>query len=327
MILRLGKSLSAALILVVAIGMVLASPSLARAEKVVVETFLADDGSGELSAQETERAGRGWRWEACDVALTRCDPYAKGSEATTATAVPGTVFRARSGTGSSGLSPVWHGNVASVGPPSVRGEVRANELVAPAAGTWSGGWDGDYDWFQLAACATPSGEDCITLTDQHYNGGCANDAAVIDREFAGDYLRVADHRVDAAAGILLYAVGSPYSRRDVWEPGPLTSVAIVGRIKPANGPRAAKCGPPPIVDRAAILKDGVVLINCPLGCQATFLAEQGERRARAKAEVTSVDSLRLPASKAKRFGSGRVRLTVLLDGQVAAHRTVRFNRR
>lgn len=324
MILRRRSSIPAALVLAVAIGMVLASPSLARAEKAIVQAFLADDGSGELWVQEAEREGRGWRWEACDVALTRCDPYAKGSEATTGAVAPETVFRARSGAGSTGTSPVWHGNVKSIGAPAVRGEARANELVTPVAGRWSGGWDGDHDWLQLAACSTPSGEDCITLTDQHYNGSCANEAAVIDPEFVGDYLRVADRRVDAEAGILLYAVGSPYSRSNAWEPGPLVAAAVVGRIKPANGPRAAKCGPPPIVARASISKGGVAKIDCSLGCRATLLAEQGGRRARARAREVFSDSLRLPARKARRFGSRLVRLTVLLDGRAAAHRSVRL---
>lgn len=311
-----------ALGLLVALGVALASPAEA-AEKALVEAFLTEDGGGELWAQETEREGHGWKWEACDVHLSSCVPYAaKGNEATTANAMPETIFRATSSAGLSAVSPVWHGNVRAVEPPTVHGEVQANQLVRPIPGRWNGGWAGDYDWMQLAACKTAIGEGCTTLTDMHYNGGCAHDAAVLDRAFTGYYLRVADRRVDRNAGIALYAISTPYAG-ELWEPGPLISVAMVGRIGPASGPRAAKCGPPPIVERAAILKSGEALISCVLGCKATLVAARRGRQVKAHSRVGAAGkTLRLSTRKLMHLGSGRARMVVFLDGKRAAHRSV-----
>ena len=68
-------------------------------------------------------------------------------------------------------SPVWHGNVQAVKPPSVSGAVRANALVRPIKAIWSGGWTGDFDRTNLAACTTPEGTGCTALRRLHYPGG------------------------------------------------------------------------------------------------------------------------------------------------------------
>lgn len=322
MIFRAG-SMSALLALLIALAAILVDPAVAS-EEASVETFLKEDGSGELWAQETEREGRRWTWEACDVQLTSCVAYAKDNPTTTARAAPETIFRATSAAGHSALSPVWHGKVESVEPPTVRGEVRANELVRPIPGRWSGGWDGDYNWMQLAACKRASGGDCITLTDQHYNGSCSHEAAVIDRAFTGYYLRVADRRVEEWAGISLYAISTPYAG-ELWKPGPLTRVAIVGRIKHASSPRTAKCGPPPIVARAFISKAGVARVKCTLGCRVTLRASRSGRHVKVGSRVRLfAKELKLPKRKLKYLGAGRARMVVLIDGERAARRTVRL---
>jgi len=293
------------------------------AENAVVQTFLTSDGSGELLAIENSREGKGWTWQACVVDLSRCTPYAKGSEATTDSAAPETVFRATSRAGHSASSPVWHGDVKPLTAPSVRGALFANRLVTPVPGQWNGGWDGDRDWTQLAACATESGSDCVTLTDQHFNGSCAHGAAVLDPAFVGKYLRVADQRVEREAGTELYAALSPYHHGEAWQPGPLTSVAIVGRIRPAKGGRETKCGPPPIVAKASISHDGVATIQCTLGCRATLVAKQGTRvvRIRGRALPSFLKKLQLSRHKIEYLGKGAVQISVLLDGKQVARQT------
>jgi hypothetical protein len=318
------RSVSRFTALVCALVAIFAGTALA-AENAVVETFLASDGSGELLAIENSGEGKGWTWQACVVDLSRCTPYAEGSKATTDSAAPETIFRATSRAGRSASSPIWHGDVKSLTAPSVRGPLFANQLVTPVPSQWGGGWDGDYDWTQLAACTNESGGDCVTLTDQHFNGSCAHGAAVLDPAFVGKYLRVADQRVEREAGIEFYAVLSPYHHGEVWQPGALTSVAIVGRIQPARGGRKTKCGPPPIVAKASISRDGVATIQCTLGCRATLVAKQGTRvvRVRGRALPSFSKKLQLSRQKIGYFGKGAVQFSVLLDGKQAIKQTVR----
>jgi hypothetical protein len=66
------------------------------------------------------------------------------------------------------------------------------------------------DQTQLAACETPGGEECISLTEPKFIDGCGNEAAVLDPAFAGDYLRIADIRYGPGTGFTLEGAGSPY---------------------------------------------------------------------------------------------------------------------
>jgi hypothetical protein len=119
--------------------------------------------------------------------------------------------------------------------------------VTPSPSQWHGGWADDYDVFQLAACKNSKGLRCTTLTDLHYPDDCPHGAAVLDPQFTGSYLRVADQRIGAGTGFLDFAVPTPYGRR-IWGANRMTSVAIVGRIAKATGPRTIKCGPPPLTE-------------------------------------------------------------------------------
>ena len=193
---------------------------------------------------QTNPSDETWSWDACTPDLSTCRPFAQGRVVSTAGAPPKTAFLATSSYGAVAVSPVWRGRLAITRPPSVRGLVRANQLVTPVAGKWKGGWSGSEDWFQLSACERPRGRGCTTLTDMHYVHGCPNFAAVLEPEFAGWYLRVADMRVGQDSGILDYGVGSPYGR-PVWKRSSQVAVAIVGKIAPASGPRTETCGTPP----------------------------------------------------------------------------------
>lgn len=149
------------------------------------------------------------------------------------------------GQGDVGISPVWRGSLRAVEPPSVLGRIRANELVTPDLARWKGGWVGDFDQTQLAACKTPRGEGCITITHPKYVQGCRNGATVLDPVFTGRYLRVADLRLGPGTSFTAEAVGSPYQGK-IWRRDHQTAVAIVGRIGSATGPRMDQCGPPPL---------------------------------------------------------------------------------
>jgi hypothetical protein len=233
------------------VGIVLAAMALhggaaGANEKASVSAFIRDNGSGGMIANsQTNPAGETWSWEVCSTDLSNCDPFAQGRVVSTGGARPGVVFRATSNSGVSGLSPLWRGRVTPMQPPSIEGIVRANELVVPVAGTWRGGWKGSENWLQLAACSTPSGRNCTTLTDMHFVESCPNWAAVLDPFFTGNYLRVASKRVAPGTGVLAYAVTAPYGQ-PVWERNRQTSVAVLGQIAAASGARTEPCGAAPL---------------------------------------------------------------------------------
>jgi hypothetical protein len=253
-------------------------------------------------------------------------PVATGPEVSTGAAKPNTVFVATANGGATARSPVWHGNVSAIGPPGVSGAVRANALVTPVAGVWGGGWDGDGDLMQLSACTGPDGTNCTALTNPPYYQGCRKAGAVIDVAFTGRYLRVADQRLGADTVFAAIALRSPYGSQ-IWAAGPTTSVAVVGRIAPASGPRAAPCGPPPLL-AATLSRQGVASVRCGLGCTVVL---QARRRTRLHAYRVRLEralpapgrvTMRLPADALRRLGRGRVTFSVEIDGTPFAARTV-----
>lgn len=300
--------------------------SAAAAESLRMQALLNPDGSGFLGVNTPREP---MTWEACTPALSNCVPFGSGGKINTTGASPGTVFRVSGSNESTGLSPIWHGNVVSLTAPSVSGPVRANELVKPRSGQWQGGWEGEGDFFQLAACRTVQGTKCTTLTDSHYPGSCSESSSVLDPAFIGDYLRVADQRRGSGPHIVLkYASGSPYAARGgVWEVSAVTSAAVVGRIGAPKGPRTDQCGFPPLND-ASISERGIVSVQCGLGCRAVLIAKRNRRTARVVRKLSRWQTLRQPTklqlSRQSRalLGSGRARIVVKIDGRRAAQRAV-----
>lgn len=294
---------------------------------VHMQALLNADGSGRLFVNDS---GGGWSWEACSENLASCMPFPGGQELSTVGAAPETVFRV-SGQGGTGLSPLWHGDLVSLGPPSVAGKLRANELVRPVPGQWSGGWEGegDEDELQLAACKRPDGTGCTTLTNSHYVGGCKGEAAVLDPAFAGRYLRVADARIGAGPHYVpAYAVSSPYGP-GAWAASATISVAVVGRIAHAKHRRTVKCGPPSVFG-ASISAKGEAAVRCMIRCRAVLLAKRGPKRLYLRRRVRATPwaaRLRFPPKALNSFGPGRARLVVKINGKRAAARTLRLRPR
>ncbi|HEU5062847.1 MAG TPA: hypothetical protein VFT79_06810 [Solirubrobacterales bacterium] len=320
-------------VLALVAGTLAHSPASA-AESASIQAILTPEGGGRMIANsQTNPDDESWSWEACTVDLRTCTPFTEGRIVETAGAPVPSVFRVTSSRGATTLSPQWNGKVTSTSLPSIAGTVRANELVVPVPGEWSGGWEGDVDWTQLAACKGPNDNDCTTLTHRHYVGGCANGAAVIDPMFTGMYLRVADRRIPAHTPELAYAVGSPYTP-DIWPAGATVSVAFAGRIKAATGPPASDCGPSPLVE-ASISSRGVATVRCGLGCRATLVARQGKRKAAVvrklaplpyvPREASAQPKLRLRPGQKKRFNPGPIRMIVKVYGRSVASRTVTFD--
>jgi hypothetical protein len=314
----------AMLVLVVGVSV---ADSAAASQSASIQAVLNRDGTGTMVANsQANGSGETWSWQACAPGGSGCVPFATGREVSTGAAKPNTVFVATASDGPTARSPVWHGNVSATSPPGASGAVRANALVTPVAGAWSGGWDEDRDLLQLAACTSPDGTNCTSLTDPPYYQGCAHAAAVIDVAFTGRYLRVADQRLAADTVFAAIALRSPYGSQ-TWAAGPTTSVAVLGRIAPASGPRAAACGPPPLLS-ATLSRQGVATVRCAVGCTVVL---QARRRSRLHSYRVRLDrvlpapgsvTMRLPAEALRRLGHGRVAFSVEIDGTPFATRTV-----
>ncbi len=216
-------------------------------------------------------------------------------------------------------------------PPSVLGEIRANELVVPWTAEWNGGWEGDFDQTQLSACIQPDGSQCTSITEPKYVGGCRNGGTAIDSFFTGRYLRIADRRYGTGSIFTLEGASSPYGH-PIWEESATTAVAILGRIQAAEGPPEPGCGPTPVVE-ASISAKGVAKVQCRLSCRATLFVGQGKRRARVSDHLAAlpgvatdgaIPRLRLRARQLQRFEPGSVHMTVKVNGRRVAQRTVRL---
>jgi hypothetical protein len=308
----------------------LTSATASAAENAKVSVTIRPDGSGGMIANSvTNPADEVWSWDACSISLSSCQPFAEGRIVGTGSAPAETIFRATSSYGASALSPVWHGPVTPLVPPSVTGAVRANQLVTPLAGEWAGGWDGDGGYTQLAACLTRTSAGCIPMTDPDYVEGCEAGAAVLDPLFVGRFLRVAE-RQHGPNPISLLLPAWPFVE-EPWAPSAVISVAFLGRIKPAAHGRRASCGAPPLV-QASLSKRGVGSVICVLGCRAALVARGSKGSARverrlpisrfAPARDLPPTRLRFEAGELAGLGGGAVKLTLRIDGRRVASRSL-----
>jgi hypothetical protein len=313
-------------LLFAALGLIVTAPA-ESARRYAVQTFINPDGSGQMFAGGTAP----WEWEACTSELKACRPFARGREANTAGVPAGTVFRLRDGSGESSLSPEWRGPLKELAPPRVAGVLAANEFVSPLPGLWSGGWQGENSEMQLSACMTEGGSECVSLTDPRYaRAGCSwSDSFVLDPRFVGWYLRVADRQSGGPHAEPAYGVVSP-TGTDVFGRSRTTSAAIVGQIASAANPPAGECGPPP-TPIATISAAGTARVECGGGCSVALVGTRKGRRQRVTRQIPAQDLLRLapalemglPRTALARLGAGKVRLTVEVDGNRLAQRTIR----
>lgn len=294
-----------------------------------MEVFLEGNGSGGMIAGSDVETppGETFSWQTCAPGGMACIPFASGQKVGTADAGPNTVFAVTPTDAPTERSPVWLGNVAASTPPSVSGQVRANTLVTPVPGTWRGGWAGDLNRTELAECRYPDGTGCSALTGL---GGtaCAHEAVVLDPAFTGRYLRVADQTYAADARVDEDTEDSLTFLGFVWPAGPTTSVAVLGRIAPASGPRTDHCGPAPRAlgsePSATLSKQDRATIRCPSACTIVLRADRGPKRVqvtRTLAEWGTV-SVRLTPRSLLRLGDGRAVLSVEVDGAVLVKRTL-----
>jgi hypothetical protein len=299
----------------------------ASAAEAQMQALYNSDGSGKLFANG---ALEPFAWEQCDLALSTCAAVGgTGRELSVGGAPDSTIFRLSSGAQTS-LSPTWHGTLSVAAPPSVEGTLRAGEIVTPVLATWQGGWDGSVDQTQLAACQTPTGENCTSLTDPKYVMGLPHGAVLLDQSFAGDYLRVADRGLGPDPVETADAYSSPYGH-PVWPADGTTAVAVVGQIAASQtGPPSPEPSSPEPARRikGSISARGVATAHCNVSCRTLLLVRRGRHTARVISVVKptgaamGVAKLRLARADLERLGTGRAHFVLEVDGKPVADKTI-----
>lgn len=292
-----------------------------------MQTLYNADGSGRLFAN-----GSNTSWEMCNPSLSECQSAGSTREIGTGAAPVGSIFRLQGTI----TGPTWHGNITLVTPPSVQGTLAAGELVTPVLAGWQGGWEGSFDQTQLAACATPTGEGCTSISAHKYVDGCPSGGAVLDPSFVGDYLRIADIRL--GPGSLETAEGwlSPYGHPILPAQGN-TAAVIVGQIGPATHESTPACGPKPLPE-AWISSLGVAKVSCAFGCEATLVAGHAGRTARTTLKVPATGlpstvtpttepqpnatTLAIAASTLTTLGGGKTNFAVEVGGEIFARQSL-----
>jgi hypothetical protein len=328
MMLMRKSSLPSVAVLVVAAATVLCDPAIAGSSVLRLQTTIAPNGSGFVSA--TNSAGP-WTWESCEPEMRLCHLIGRGRKIEAQDRDVGNLFRVRS-QGLTGLSPVWRGRPVNVRPPSLW-RLPSDELfVSPTPGVWRGGWEGEYSQVQVAVCAEQAISTCTPVTNTHYSRSCqiGSSFGLNSAQLTGLYLRVAEKRLGTESPIEpAYAVSSP-TIGPVWPKDGSTAVAILNLLRPGDLPAGEECGPP-APGRGFVSPHGVAHAECQGGCLMRFEAVgQGRHLGLARMlsprdplTVPPMTTLQFPPPKVKgRLGAGGVKYVLRLDGRVVAKRSV-----
>jgi hypothetical protein len=165
------------------------------------------------------------RWLECRP-HDRCRPRGRSTDLYPGPTPAGTRFQAVAADGSYVLTRAWKGLVTAVAPPALAGSPRVGGVVWTRPGRWRGGWDGDYDAFELAACRTARGTGCETLNAPSPLGHADQPArARISRWYAGWYVQALEQRIAGDTVFDLQIVAAPPLHR-----GPTVSASPPVRI-------------------------------------------------------------------------------------------------
>jgi len=257
------------------------------------ETFGAD-GNPLLIANFAPDGGLATpSWAVCPADVPGCVPagvtnqvFQPGPEPT------GTMFQASAvygGTTYTTTSDPWRGAVAATAPPTLTGQPRVGAVVTPHAGSWTGGWGGEFDLARVEACRTRDGRDCTTISYPHAFRD--RDAARIDPRWSGAWLFALDQRYARdtfwAEPAILYPFGIP----------PLAVGPTVSRsdpLGPVTGPALR------LRDHPLLLRNGRLLVGhatCARACDVALrVVAAGGHTHSARLHVHGTRGLTVPAS-------------------------------
>jgi len=184
----------------------------------------------------------------------------------------------------------WQGTVKALSPPRVLGAPRFGAHVTAAAGTWTGGWGGEFDQLGVEACRTRAGTGCVVLSGGQY--GCPGQPAnaTAGGWLPGMYLFAYDLRVardGACAGV-------GYAYPGALPPWPVSQIAA--RSAPA-GPVTGPPRPTVSILRTARVHAGRVLVaavHCSTVCHVWLDVFGGQSGSGGRATVTGSATVGVP---------------------------------
>ncbi len=218
----------------------------------------------------------------------------------------------------------WRGRVAATVSPGVAGALRVGRIVLPRAATWTGGWPGDYDRFNLEACRTAAGGSCETLAAQGEDPlVCPGGGAVLGHRYLGWWVRAMDGRLARDTAFAGVGHNRP---RDIPLPPPSATVVrseLVGPVRASRG-GFAECGKP----RVQIFKNRIgearrptfAAVGCASTCDVVLVVRDARRtiRRRVDVETNGLVGLRLR----RRLSGASARVRVIVNGHQRARRVV-----
>jgi len=231
-------------------------------------------------------------WAVCAPGAAACTPAGVTDQSFRAGPTPaGTTFEAsatHAGTTYRARSDAWLGTVAATAPPALSGTAQVGAIVTPHAGSWRGGWGGEFDLLHVEACRTRDGRDCITVAHPWVLRRGLRQP--IDPRWSGEWLFALDERF--ASGTAFPAIGylSPTSIAPT-PPGP--TVARSAPLGPVAGP-ALRLRAHPLLRR-----DGRLLVGratCARRCDVAVRVLTGRRAARATFAVHGTRALTVRAA-------------------------------
>lgn len=135
-------------------------------------------------------------WAVCAATVPGCVPAGVTNQVFKPGPEPaGTAFQASAiyrGVTYTATSDPWRGTVAATAPPTLTGVPRVGAVVTPHAGSWTGGWGGEFDLLHVEACRTRDGHGCTTIAHQQVLRHGLRQP--IDPRWSGDWLFAFDER-------------------------------------------------------------------------------------------------------------------------------------
>lgn len=324
----------------------LAAPA-ARADGVKIsQTLIGTDGWPVLVANYEPDGGVATpSWKRCTA--DSCGAVvATGNSFSPGPTEPGTIFEASTDVGgvvTTDRTKPWLGQVTNTARPTFSGDVRVGGTLAPAGGTWSGGWGDESSLIGMRACPTPAGTDCKAMSAAMMQGG--DGRVVINPAYAGLYVGAIDVRV--GAGVAFPAIGYlfPSDRGSPWPaptPGQIVAAGDLAGPVPArasnpvppavdgNGkPEAGKSATKPTVklrrhaQRSKVgntKKTKLLLgtVKCAGGCTANVTAAQGKRRVTWSVKAAGSSATNISVLASRLGGKARLRVLVRVAGEMIA---------
>jgi len=276
----------------VALLVLLAAATVARADAGVEISQQLFDGDGNpllVANAVPDGSAATPSWAVCPPGGGACAPTGVTNQAFEPGPVAvGTTFEASATYGGityAARTDPWLGPVTATAPPTLTGRPKVGARVTPHAGSWTGGWGGEYDTLHVEACRTASGHGCTVIAHPWVSRSTRR---AIDPRWSGYHLFAFDERFARDT----VATDIAYLRPEAIPP------AFVGATIARSAPLGPVRGPKLRLRKHPLLRrDDRLLVGratCPHGCRVGVTVYDGERMRRVRLRVRGTRDLAVP---------------------------------